>query len=70
MKVIEVVQFDTQMVEGKNYEDLSKTLHTDGYGPRMRDVNGDLKPTIGFCWYIAGEDGNTKLYKSNYDTSD
>ena len=70
MQVIEAVQFDTHIVEGQNYKALVQRLPTEGLGPRVRDVDGDRQPTIGFVWYVEGEDGNTKLYKANYDSSD
>lgn len=34
-----------------------------------KEVGEAEMPRLGYVWYIKGDDGKPKLFKSNYDTS-
>ncbi len=66
VEVIEVVQFDTKLVEGKNFaaQRMALAAIAGTYGqPQVKQVHADKKPFKGYVWFTEGPDGNTHLYK-------
>ena len=68
MKVLQVSQFIFNNYIGKNFDETSELAKT-SMSFHLFDADSNDRISIGTVWFVKDENGNCKLYGTNFDSS-